>query len=84
MIKTEWKAMLEYSSKEIVLTDDKVVMKHTFDPSKNPGISRVSFEDFLTGRYKNEIVWDFGGTAYQEIINSIHDKLTSYENYERE
>jgi len=83
MIKTEWKVILEYSSKEIVLTDDKVIMKHTFDPSKNPGVSRVPFEDFLTGRYKNEIVWDFGGTTYQEIVNSIQDKLSTFEDFER-
>ena len=83
-METKWKVTLEYSSKEIILTDDKLIMKNYFDPGKDPGISRVSFEDFLTGRYKNEIVWDFGGTTYQEIINAIHDKLTRSENFEQE
>ena len=83
-MKTEWKVILNYSSKEIILTETKVIIKDYFDPGKNPGIYRVSFEDFLTGRYKNEIIWDFGGSAYQEIIDAIHEKLSKHDRNLRE
>ncbi|MBN1253384.1 MAG: hypothetical protein JXR51_00215 [Bacteroidales bacterium] len=68
----KWEKIGNYSSKILILKDDYVLLKDYFDSGKNPNITKISFDDFLSKRYDYEIIMDFEGWIYKEIVTEIN------------
>lgn len=71
MCKTHWNLAENYHSMEIFLEEDLVIIKNWFDPGKNPNIHRITFDEFLEGKFDSEIMMAFGGWVVKEIRDSI-------------
>ena len=71
MAKTRWRFAENYHTQEFYLEDGMLIYKDYWDPGKNPNITKISFEDFLKGKFNFEVVMATNGTTVKEIKTSI-------------
>lgn len=71
MQKTSWEKHENYHSRIIYIENLQVIYKDYWDPGKNPNITKISFDDILSGKWDYEIVIQFSGAVLNEIKTKI-------------
>ncbi len=71
MAKTHWRKAENYHTREIHLEYGFLIYKDYFDPDKNPNITKISFDDFVRGKFNYEIMMGFNDAVVKEIIENI-------------
>lgn len=71
MATTYWRKAENYHTREIHLEYGFMIFKDYWDPGKNPNITRISFDDFIRGKFNYEIMMAFNGAVIKEVIENI-------------
>lgn len=70
-MKTSWRKTANYRTQEIKLDNGLVIYKDYWDPGKNPNITKISFEDFINGKFNDDISSKFNNHVLKEVLENI-------------
>ncbi|MBM9548027.1 hypothetical protein JWG40_13425 [Leptospira sp. 201903074] len=69
--KRYWRNSEPYHLVEVSLEDNFLIFKDWFDSGKDPNRYDWTFEDFLNGVGKSDIIYHLGEHDYLEILDAV-------------
>ncbi|MGV3665721.1 MAG: hypothetical protein ACO1NV_06290 [Leptospira bouyouniensis] len=69
--KRYWQNSEPYHLVEVLIEGNNVIFKDWFDSGKDPNRFDWSFKEFLSGKGKEEIIYQLGDRVYFEILGEV-------------
>lgn len=69
--KRYWQNSEPYHLVEVLIEGNNVIFKDWFDSGKDPNRNDWSFKEFLSGKGKQEIIYQLGDSVYFEILGEV-------------